>query len=881
MAWASHARHFLRRVLHRHRVEQELDDEVQAYFEMMTERGVAGGLSDNDARRAVRVKFEGPEQVKQRVREVRVGASLETGWQDIRYAWRVLARSPGFTVFSVLTIALALGANAAIFSLVDGVLLKSTGYPDPDRIVQLWEKPPRGTRNAISPANYIDWAKQGRSFESMAAQTGASMAFTGGGEPKSLRVGVVSAQYFDVFGVKAALGRTFLRDEDQPGKEKVALLTHRLWTSLFGGDRGLIGRTILLDGEPYSVIGVLPGATAFDRNPNELWVPLAFPAKPARDYYYLTAVARMKPSVSQQQAQAEMSSIAAGIAERYPAVKKDWGATVDRYLDRVVGPELRVSLSILMWAVAAVLLIGCANLANLLMARATFRSREIALRMALGAPRGRIARMLLTESLVLSVGGAIAGIALGYGLLTWIQKLLPPFYLPAEANVAMDGRVLMFLAVVTALTSIAFGLAPAVQAAQRDSAESLREGGRPGSAGRGRLYARHIFVAAQVGAAFILLVGSGLLIRSFQRLMSVDVGFDSEGLVAAYLPLPMERNPEVVSLTRYVDRILDEVRAVPGVREAAVATGLPLLGWGDGMPFRMAAKPDERLGSGFKIVTPGYFKALGLRLLAGRLLDQRDVAGAPHVVVVNESFVKRYSPNESAVGKRILVEKILPNRRGLGPDTVWEIVGAVADEKGDGLESPTDVGAYASFAQNPVVGLGLVAKGHGDGGALIKSVQQAIWKVNKDQVLDRPQTVEQTKAETMMSRRLTTSLLGGFALLALLLASGGIYGVLSFVTAGRTQEMGIRAAMGASRGNLIRLVIGSGSVPVLAGIVVGLAGAIGLARFIQSMLFAVSPMDAATLLGVSALFLVVALAACFVPAWRAASVHPMSALRQD
>lgn len=880
MLWVR-VRHFLQRVLHRHRVEQELDDEVRAYYETLAERGMAKGLSHDEALRAAHLAFDRPEQVEQSVREIRMGASIETIWQDIRYAARVLTRSPGFTIFAVLTIAVALGANAAIFTLVDGVLLKSTGYPNADRIVELWEKPPGGERNGISGANYIDWAKQAHSFEAMAARTGGSLAYTGGGEPKSLTAGFVSAPFFDVFGVKAALGRTFLRDEDQPGKERVVVLTYRVWSTLFGGDRGLVGRSILLNGEPYTVIGVLPGASEFDRHYSDVWVPLAFPPNPARDYHYLTAVARLKPGVSLQQAQAEMSSIANGIATLYPNIKKDWGATVDRYIDRLVGRDLRLSLKILMWAVAMVLLIGCANLANLLLARATLRSREIALRMALGARRRRIARMLLTESLLLSLAGAAAGIGLGYGLLKWIQMLLPPFYLPPEANVTMDGRVLLFLAVVTVMTGVAFGLAPAIQASRRDSAEALKEGGRGSSASRGRLFARHVFVAAQVAAAFILLVGGGLLIRSFQRLMSVDTGFNAEGLVAGYLPLPMERNPEAASLTRYVDRVVEEVRSVPGVRDAGVASALPLQGWGDGMPFRMASKPQERVGSGFKIVTPGYFRALGLRLRAGRFLDERDVAGMPFVVVVNESFVKRYSPNENPLGKRILVERILPTRRGLGPDTAWEIVGIVADEKADGLEDPMDVGTYASFAQNPVVGLGLVARGSGDSGVLIKSIERALWRVNKNQVLDHAEPVAQTKSESMMQRRLTTSLIGGFALLAMLLACGGIYGVLSFVTAGRMPEMGIRAAMGASRRDLIWLVIRGGSVPVLAGIAIGLGGAIGLGRFIQSMLFAINPLDAPTLVGVSLLFLSVALAACLVPAWRAASGDPMSALRQD
>jgi putative ABC transport system permease protein len=880
-AWLNRSFAFFRNLLRTRQVEDDLDEEVRLWFDTQVERGIARGLSPDEARRVARVEFEGPEQVKQYVREERMGASFETVLQDFRYAWRVLRKSPGFTFFAVLTIALALGANAAIFSLVDGVLLKSTGYPEPERIVQIWERHPSGGRNGIAPANYIDWAQQSQSFEAMAAMSGAAMSYSGGGAPRSLRAGIVSAPFFDVFGVKAVLGRTFAKEEDQRGKEKVVVLTHRLWMNQFGGDVSLVGRTILLNGEPYSVIGVLPGSSEFDRRSEDIWVPLAFPAKVARSYHNLRAVARLKPGVSFEQAQAEMTSIAEGIAERYPAEKKGWGAAVDRYLDRLVGPQLRLSLKVLMWAVAAVLLIGCANLANLLMARATLRSREIAMRMAMGAGRGRVIRLLLAESLLLSACGAAAGFALGKALLTGLLTLLPPFFLPSESNVEMDGRVLLFLAAVTILTSIAFGLAPAIQASRGQAADALKEGGRSSSAGRGKLVARNIFVGVQVAAAFILLVGGGLLLRSFERLMSVDTGYETEGLIAAYLPMANESEAEATRLTQYINRILEEVRTVPGVREVAVATGLPLRGWGDNMPFRLADKPNERVGSGFKIVTPRYFQALGLKLLAGRFLDERDTAGSPHVVVVNESFVKRYHPNESAIGKRILVEKILPNRRGLGPDTAWEIVGVVADEKGYGLESPTDVGAYASFAQDPVVGLGLVARGAGEGSVLIKAVQQALAKVNKDQVLDRAATVTQMKMDSMMSRRLTTSLLAGFALLAMLLACAGIYGVLSFVTARRTQELGIRSAMGASQWDLIRMVIGGGALPVIAGIIVGFGGSIWLGRLIETMLFAVKPFDVPTLAAVSMLFICVALVACFAPAWRASRVDPMTALRQE
>jgi putative ABC transport system permease protein len=882
VSWIGRLGYLLQRVRHPHRLDAELDEEVQTYFDILIERGMARGLTRQEATRAARLAFEGPQQVTQRVREVRMGVQIETTLQDLRYAWRVLRKSPGFTFFAVLTIALGLGANAAIFSLVDGVLLKTLEYPEPERIVQVWEKPPGGIRNGIAAANYIDWANQNQSFEAIAAQTGDTFSYSGGGEPRSLRAGLVSAPYFDVFGTRAALGRTFAKGEDQPGHEKVVVLTHRVWINLFGGDPAIVGRDILLNDTPYTVIGVLPGSSEFDRRRSDIWLPLAFPPNVARDYHYLTAMARLKRGVSIQQAQAEMSAIAGHIAELYPAIKKGWGATVDRYLDRVVGPQLQLSLTVLMSAVVAVLLIGCANLANLLMARGTLRSREIALRIALGAGRGRVIRMLLTESVLLSAFGGLLGIALGYGLLSWIQSLLPPFYFPPQANIGMDGRVLLFLSAVTVLTSVGFGLAPALQASRRDANESLKEGGRSSSAGRGRVRARHVFVAAQVAAAFILLAGAGLLIRSFERVMNVDPGFDPEGVVAANLPLAVERVPNGEKLTLYIQQLLDEVRAVPGVRNAAITTALPLNGWGDGMPFQLPGKQNERqCCAGFKIVTPGYFQTLGLRLVAGRLLDERDTAGSVPVVVVNESFVKRYLPGGNAVGKSILVERILPSRRGLGPLTSWTVVGVVADEKSNGLEVANDIGTYASFAQNPVVGLGIVAKGSGDPGVLIKSIEQAVWRVNKAQVLDRPMTVDQIRADALMSRKLSTSLLGGFALLAMLLASAGIYGVLSFVTAQRTQEMGIRAALGASRGSLVRMVIGGGSVPVLAGIAVGLGGALWLARFIQAMLFQTSPIDVSNLLAVSALFLLVAMAACFLPAWRAARIDPMAALRQD
>ena len=516
-----------------------------------------------------------------------------------------------------------------------------------------------------------------------------------------------------MFGVRPALGRTFARDEDQRGKEKVTVLTHRLWLNVFGGDAGIVGRTILLNGEPYTVIGVLPGNSEFDRRAAELWVPLAFPPNPARDYHYLSAVARLKRGVTLEQAQAEMSAIAGRIAALYPAIKKDWGATVDKYLDRIVGDQTRLSLTVLMGAVIAVLLIGCANLANLLMARATLRSREIALRVALGAGRGRVIRMLLTESLLLSTLGAIVGVALRLRPAAVDPEPAAAVLLPAPRRTsAWTAACCSSSRRSPIFTSIAFGLMPALQASRGSAAEALKEGGRAQlrrtprhprasrlrrGAGRGRVHPA---------------AGAGLLIRSFQRVMNVDIGYDGEGIVAAYLPLAMEREPEPLALTQYIQQLLDEVRAVPGMRDAAVTTGIPLRGWGDGMPFRLPAKPDEIVGTGFKIVTPGYFQTLGLRL--DRRPPARRAATPParrrwsSSTVVRAALLPRQDRRSaSASWSRRSCRRGAASGRRLS----WEIVGVVADEKGRGLESATDVGAYASFAQSPVVGLGLVARG--------------------------------------------------------------------------------------------------------------------------------------------------------------------------
>jgi putative ABC transport system permease protein len=804
---------------------------------------------------------------------------------DARYAVRTFLKNPGFTLFAMLTLALGLGANVAIFSFVDGLLLKPLAYPEPERIVQIWEKPPRGLRNGVSALNFLDWRDQASSFSAMAARTGDAYTLTGLGEPHQVRAAVVSASYFDVLGVRAALGRTFAPDEDRPGRNRVIVLSHRFWVSQLGGDRAAVGRSLTLNGDAYTVIGVLAEGGEFDRAFAEVLVPLALDrAQAVRNFHYLSVVARLKPGVPFERAQSEMSGIAGRIAEQYPDIKKGWGATVDRLVDRVVNDRLRLSLLVMMAAVGAVLMIGCANLANLLLARATLRTREMALRAALGAGRGRLVRQLLTESVLLSALGAIAGLVLGFLLFRSIHSRLPEFFLPSQTVVSLDWRVVGFLTLLALVTGILFGLVPALQGTRRDMVGVLKEGGRGAAGSTGRRLMRHALVVSEVALAFVLLVGAGLLIRSFNNLMNVDPGFDSTNVVTMTVPMISEKDADGARLTIYLNGLLDAVKAVPGVQHAAVTSALPMQGWGFGMPFRLDGMPrgndSERQPCYFKIVSPDYFSALGIPLRRGRALSDTDAAGRPPVTVVNETFARRFLRGGDAIGRRVFVEQIVPGKRELGPEIPWEVVGVVADEKVGSLDS-TSAGIYVAYAQSPIVGVSLLVKGIGEPARFTKAIQSAVWKVNPGQALDSVETLEQIKSESVGGQRLQTFLLGLFAVLALLLAAIGIYGVLSYVTAQRTQELGVRAALGASTLDLMRLVVLGGIVPVGAGILLGLAGSLLLTRVMQTLLFETTPTDPATMIGVGLILSTVALAACYVPARRAARVDPIVALRHE
>jgi len=806
--------------------------------------------------------------------------------QDLRYGMRTLRKSPGFATVAVLTLAIGIGANTAIFSFVNGVLLKPLPYGEPERIVRVLEKPPGGGRNGISTLNYLDWQKDNTVFEYMAAQTGGSVTLTGVTEPVQLRGSRVSPHYFDIFGIQATLGRTFAADEDQLGKEHVAVLSHALWVSQFGADPGVIGRSIILDGVRHTVVGVLPAGGAFDRAFSQIWRPLAFePENMTRNFHWFGALAKLKRGVTLKQASAQMDAIGARIAQDYPDSNKGWGVTIDPFAETVVGTQLRQSLYVLLAAVGMVLLIGCANLANLTLARGAAREREVVIRAAVGAGRWRLVRQFLTENVLLSTCGGVLGLGLGFALKAGLQLALPPFSLPREADVAIDARVLLFTLALAILTGMIFGLAPALQATRPNLAGCMKEGGRGASSG-GRHQVRGALVVTEVALAFLLLTGAGLLIRSFFQMQQVDTGFDSTNVLTAGLPIPDKRFPNPEQLNAYLRQVVSQVEALPGVRDVALTSALPMQGWGYGMPFQRADKPmvdrANRKACFFKMVSPSYFRALGMKLRRGRPLGDHDTKGGPSVTVINETMVRLYFKDEDPIGKRILVQEIVPGKTQLGPEIAWEVVGVVADEKVNNVDSRGDnPGMYISNEQSPVYFQALVVRAAMDPSGLRQALSKAVHEINKDQTLTELKTLDQIKAETMATNRLRSLLLTVFASIAVLLAAIGIYGVISYSVEQRTREIGIRAALGASRGDLLRLILRGGMLMAGVGLVLGLGGAFGLTRLLANLLFGVSERDPMTIGAVACILTCVALLACYIPARRATRVDPMVALRYE
>ncbi|MGD0010715.1 MAG: ABC transporter permease [Terriglobia bacterium] len=805
--------------------------------------------------------------------------------QDLRYGLRMLAKNPGFTAVALLTLALGIGANTAIFSVVNGVLLRPLPYPEPGRLMLVYERSREFGHLSVAYPNFLDWRRENHSFTDIAAFRGDDFNFTGSGQPEHLGGEFVSASLLPVLGVNPMLGRNFLPQEDRQGAGGVVILTYGLWKSRFGADPNILGKTMTLNGRNYKVIGVLPSEFRF-RGQAELYVPLAQgPSVELNDretHPGLNVVGRLKPDVTMAAAQAEMTSIGRALAQQYPKANAGHGVTVVEMKDDMVG-HIRPTLLLLLGAVGCVLLIACANVANLLLARSTARSREFAIRAALGADRKRVVRQLLTESVLLALNASVFGLLLAdWGIRLVLAAV--PNSLPRSQEIGLDPHVLLFTLAVTVLTGVLFGLAPAFHSSNVNPQEFLKEGARGSGGGRHR--AEGVFVALEVGLAVVLLAGAGLMIQSIWRLWRVDPGFNTRHLLTTQVALSPTVMASPAAIRLAYQQLLDRVASIPGVQSASIASLIPLSDSDSEIAFwlgRGLQPPQEQMSwAMFYIGTPDYLRVMGIPLREGRFFTAQDTLASTPVVVIDDVMAKHLFPGQDALGKQI-------NLMLLGP---VQIVGVVGHVKHWGLDSDDTAKIRDEiyfpawqvpdkFMPEVVAGLTLALRTAPDPLSVVSAVRAQVAGPTEDQPISGVQTMEQIISHSLAERRFTMLLLIIFASTALVLAAVGIYGVMSYAVSRRTHELGVRLALGASRREILRLVVGEGMTLAAIGTAVGLTAALGLTRLMASLLYGVRPADPATLVAVSLLLAGIALLACYIPAWRATKVDPLVALRYE
>jgi putative ABC transport system permease protein len=884
--------------------EATIVKELSQHLEDCYEELLAVGATPAEAERRTRAQLSESEVLARELRRVErkvtqepiiLGTNRRSNMiadlsQDLRYSARMFAKQPGFTLLVVLTLALGIGANTAIFSVVNAVLLRPLPFEEPERLVWLWENnPPQADRMAISLLNFSDWKAQSRSFEHMGAIRNVNFTLTGTDQPERLQGAQANAEVFQAIGLKPLIGRTFLPEEDRPGSGRVVVLSHSLWQRKFGADPALLGKTLTLGGESYTVIGIMAPEYSVIAAGTDLWVPLGLFVNQLPqyrgDHILPFALARLKRGVTLERARVEMNDIARSLGELY-SENKGSGVTVISVQEQMVR-DIRPLLLVLASAVGFVLLIACANVANLLLARAAAREKEIAIRTALGAGRVRILRQLFTESALLSLlGGAIGLLLAAWGTHLLVASLPPDISLPRQSEIGLDARVLAFTLIVSLLSALFFGLMPAFRAARTNPNVSLKEGGRQ-MGGRSTL-AGTLLVITEVALALILLIGSGLMLKSFVRLSAVDPGFTPQRVLTMRINLPRLRYPERQQWTSFYERLLERVGKLPGVESVGVTSAVPLTNVGnqstvlaEGQPFPKSAA--EATQSLFQIVSTDYHQTMAIRLVNGRYFNERDIENSAPVVIIDETLARRFWPNEDPIGKRLSFEN-QGNFEDLQP-TWREVIGVVRHVRHYRLDIQAHVEVYVPLRQlalwfrDAQPAMGLVVRSTIEPAALTTAIRGQVQAIDKEIPIYNVNLMEQVVANTVAQRRLSTWLLGVFSIVALMLAVLGIYGVVATAVSQRTQEIGIRMALGAQSRDVLRLVIEQGMNLVLLGVGIGLAGALALTRLLKTLLFGVSATDQLTFSVIALLLIVVALLACWVPARRATKVDPLLALR--
>jgi putative ABC transport system permease protein len=865
-------------------VAVDVEEELRFHLEMVTAELIEAGWLPEEARVEARRRFGDLEETRKYCCAADASKERQMKWmerlgelgQDLRFAGRQLWKSPGFTLVAVLTLALGIGATTAIFSVVYGVVLRPLPFRAPERLVRpLFVSPEGEMQGAFSVPNFVDWKNASRTVEDTAALWGGTLNLSGGGDPERLPAAWVSANYFKVVGIRPLAGRTFAPGEDLKSAPRVTVISEKLWRRRFGGDPGLVGRSIILDGQPHTVIGILRKGVQLPSTA-DAWVPAVFPPgeEKQRGSVFFAGIGRLAPGATLRQAKTEADVIGRRLSTGYPEANASYfkTMTVESLPDRMLG-DTRKPLLILLGAVAFVLLIACANVANLLLVRAASREGEIVIRVALGAGRARIVRQLLTESLVLALAGGTLGIALA----AWVIRTLiaiGPRDIPRLAEVGIDGTALLFALGISLLTGLLFGLAPALQTSRTDLSGVIRDGTK-GSKGRRGTRARSLLVVTETALAVILLAGAGLLIRSFSQLQKVDPGFKAERVVTFNLDLPDGRYEKDEQLRAFLGSLQEKLATLPGVNATgATVYGMPFGGNVNVLDFRIAGRPPLPAGQQRAIraaaATPDYFKAMGIRVTRGRAFTPRDRDGAPGVVVINEAVARRYFPNQDPIGQRIEM-----GTHG------GEIVGVVADFKQDAMEQQIDPELFMPYDQFPGRSLAVVLRSAADAQAVVSGVQARVRELDPDLPVYDLQPLTELVATSTSQSRFYMLLLGGFAAIALVLAAVGIYGVIAYAVRQRTQEIGIRMALGASRDRVLRMVVGQGMTLALMGAAAGLAGALVAARGLRSLLFEVSASDPATYAGVALVLVAVAAVAAYLPARRAARTEPNLALKGE